>query len=655
MLTLPADSERQRTLLQAGLALSGIAAALHIAGILFLTKLNSPELPPAKATPLTVVQYWRHYDDPYTRQWLGWCLFGGALPVFGVGYRLHKQVKRKMYGDARFATRAEVARAGLMGDHGIILGRWGRWDRFLMLPGQQGVALPAAPRSGKGAGLVQTNALSWMGSLLVNDVRKECYRISAGWRSTMSNVYLFDPLSCDRRTAQCNPLSEFYIRSRDPDLCINDVMKLSNRLSPNGAAGDEFWPASCRDLFAGLALYVIETPSVPRTIGEMVRTVMATTAESVGEHLSKLIAARDAAGNPLSDACKRLLYDFIHLAPQTQASIRKTFTSKLQLWQNPLVDAATSADSFNLCDLRRGGKDGRPITIYFGIQPDDLDTMSVLTNLFFQLAYGSNMDKMPEDDPSLIYKVLSIEDEFTAKGKVAGYAQKAGLMGGYNILPMLIYQSDSQLDAVYGVHDAQTIRECIGASVVYAPPPNAFKYAENISRLLGTYTATQVSRSRQAWSVKHGNVNESQTGRALMNPQEVMQMGDDNEIVLVRNLPPILCQKAWYFRQDVFKRRANLPVPPVPPILPTPRPDVAAPAAPAAPPPAATAASEADEKTKPSTRPVEPADLKKLDKMSLSDFAYDETQADLLKGDLNPDEFKSAFADFLNAQQASLL
>lgn len=642
MPTTPASTDRNRAMAVTGLLAGGALGALYLSSYLFLVKLDNPQLPPYAATPLTVVHYWRQYgDDPYTRRWLQLSLAGGLIAAGAAVGAMLRPVKRALHGDARFATRREVERAGLFGDDGIILGRWGRWGKFLMLPGQQGASCTAAPRSGKGAGLVQTNALSWSGSLVVNDVRKECYRITAGWRSLFSTVHLFDPLSETGHTAQYNPLSPFYIRD-EPNLRINDILKLANRLSPNGSAGDEFWPASCRDLFVGVGLYVLETPTLPRTMGEVVRTVMFGTAESIGEHFRTLIEARDRTDHPLSPTCKMMLYDFIAIAPVTQSSIRKTFTSKLQLWTNPFVDAATSGDSFDLRELRR-----KKITIYFGVQPDDLDTLSVLTNLFFQQLYGANMDKMPEDDATLRYKILAVEDEFTAKGKVHGFAQKVGLMGGYNILTLLIYQASSQLDATYGVHDAQTIRECAGATVVFAPPPNALKHAKEISESLGNYTAEQESRSRQAWSFKPGNINASQTGRPLMNTQDVQLMGEDNEIVQVRGIRPVLCQKAWFFRQLVFRLRANLPLPPITPIaLNLPR--LPVPGAPARVVPAAAAP-----KAKP-PRPITPADVKNLPKLGLTDYAVDFSKVELPKGEPVTDaDLKKAFGSFMQAIEAS--
>ncbi|MEB0001266.1 hypothetical protein QN367_19595, partial [Cryobacterium sp. RTS3] len=80
-------------------------------------------------------------------------------------------------------------------------------------------------------------------------------------------------------------------------------------LSPDPPDGDPFWPASCRTLFLGLALYLFETPGLPRTFGEIVRQIMYGEGESVGEHWKEIIEERDESATPLSSACKAALYD----------------------------------------------------------------------------------------------------------------------------------------------------------------------------------------------------------------------------------------------------------------------------------------------------------------------------------------------------------
>ncbi|MDY0977698.1 type IV secretory system conjugative DNA transfer family protein [Massilia sp. CFBP9012] len=633
MLITPIDMPRYKALAFSGLLLTGVLIALYLASYFFLIKLSNPQLPPSAASPMTVIRYWQHYGtDPYTRHWLIGCLIAGsAAATAGVGC-LIRPVSRSIHGDARFATLREVIRAGLFGDAGIILGRWGR--RYLILGRQLAAIVIAPPRSGKGAGLVQPNALSWSGSLIVNDVRRECYRITAGYRSLFSKVYLFDPLSSKGVTAQWNPISTLYVPD-DPPLRVSALQKIANQLSPDPAAGDPFWPASCRDLFLGLGLYVIETASLPRTLGEMVRQIMHGEDDSVSEHWRQIINDRDEAGQPLSSTCKRMLYDFVALSPQTQSSVRKTFTAKLQLWTNPLIDAATSEDSFDFHHLRR-----KRLSIYLGVNPGDLGRLSLLMNLFFTQMLDANMDTMPEDDPTIKYELLPIMDELAALGRMPIIENSIQLMGGYGIRPLLIAHSIPQLRSVYGPDHTKNIIACCGARVVYAP--NDSDYATDISRELGTFTTDSISHSRPARGMESGTISKSKVARALLNPQEVRMMGINNEIVFIEHCPPIFCRKIWYWQRLVFLNRANRPRPEIIPI------EITMPPSPIL----AKKAGEGAGKGK-AARDITPKDVSTINKLKLTDFATNFSHVQLPKrGRPTDEDLRETFNSFITAIEA---
>ncbi len=148
----------------------------------------------------------------------------------------------------------------------------------------------------------------------------------------------------------------------------------------------------------------------------------------------------------------RALYDVIDLAPVTASSIRKTFTSRLDLWQSPLLDAATSANDFDLRDLRR-----RPISLYVAVNPDDLHRLRPLLSLFFQQTIGLQTRALPEHDPTLRYPVLMLLDEFAALGRIPILAEAVSYLPGYGVRTMLVVQALAQLREVYGEHIAETM------------------------------------------------------------------------------------------------------------------------------------------------------------------------------------------------------
>jgi type IV secretion system protein VirD4 len=248
----------------------------------------------------------------------------------------------------------------------------------------------------------------------------------------------------------------------------------------------------------------------------------------------------------------------IDLAPTTASSIRKTFTSRLDLWLNPMIDAATSANEFDLRDLRK-----RPISIYVQINPDNIARLQPLLNLFFQQAIGLQTRELPENNPALRHQLLLMLDEFPALGRIPVIAESTAFLPGYNVRTVVIVQSNSQLIEKYGVEGAKSIRKMLAARIVF--PPKEFEDAEAVSRELGTYTVRQKNISRPMWggAGKSPTVSISEQPRRLLLPQEVKELGANRMILFYEGLRPVLARRVYYFRDRYFARR-ELPPPEVP-------------------------------------------------------------------------------------------
>jgi type IV secretion system protein VirD4 len=608
-------------------ALASAAALLlgtYLAGVFFLWSVHAD---PRRATPLTLSQYGYYYGDraEVRRRLWGCSALALAFVLASAGASLVPR-RRALHGDARFATRADIAAAGLLGSDGIILGRRGR--RCLMLAGQQGVALAAPPRAGKGTGVVVPNALNWPGSLVCIDIKRENWTITAGFRARSGQAcYLFDPFAEDGRTARWNPFS--YV-SRDPVRRLNDLQRIAEMLYPDPPNVDPFWTASARSLFLGIALYLFETPTLPNTIGEVLRQGMASDDEGFGQHWKRLIEGRNSGTRPLSSQCVRSLYDVIDLAPVTASSIRKTFTSRLDLWLNPILDAATAESDFDLRELRR-----KPISIYVGVNPDDLHRLRPVLNLFFQQAIGLQTRELPERNPALKYQVMMLLDEFTALGRIPIIAEAISYLPGYNVRVVLVIQTPAQLREVYGIHAAETMLKSLAARIVFAPKD--FPDAREISDELGftTVPVKTVSMPVGATLSRRGQRSRSQSvshqRRALLLPQEVKELGTEEAIVFYEGLRPIRCRKIRYFSEKRFRKRL-LPAPrvPVPSGRGPPFAAIASTENPRASPPGddvqageSSGAAPLPKEEKVVTRDATVEDVERIESLTLEDFAAD--------------------------------
>ena len=627
-----------RVLKLTGVGLGALLAALYLSGFFLLALLH---LDIHAAGPLTVLRYAYYYGDwPQVHEALVRACLGGTAAVVLCAAVLLVPRCRPLHGEARFATRREIAGAGLFGDQGIILGRLGR--RCLMLRGQQGVVLAAPPRAGKGVGVVIPNLLNWPDSVICVDIKRENWTLTSGFRAHSGQAcFLFDPFAEDGRTARWNPF--FYV-SPDPLKRVNDLQRIAEMLYPDPPNVDPFWTASARSLFLGIALYLFETPSSRKTIGEVLRQGMASDDEGFGHHWKRIIEGRSKGNLALSPQCVRALYDVIDLAPVTASSIRKTFTSRLDLWLNPILDAATADNDFDLRELRR-----RPMSIYVGVNPDDLHRLRPVLSLFFQQAIGLQTRSLPEHDPTLRLQVLMMLDEFAALGRIPIIAESVSYLPGYNVRVVLVIHTPAQLREVYGVNGAETMLKSLAARIVFAPKD--FLDAREISDELGmtTVKARTVSRPLFEWGDAKGrrsrSVSVSEQRRPLLLPQEVKALGPRQALIFYEGLSPIRCKKIRYFEDGRFRARLLPPpvVAPAPVVMPVP------------PLPAVEVTGEASstQAPEPVIREATAEDIERIDSLTLDDFAAPLSEVTLpqkAEGErLTPEEMSAAVEGFLQS------
>jgi len=543
-----------------------VGAAVYLSAVLFLL-LNKAN--PRQAEFASIVHYWDMYaDDARLRKKLV-----GSIAVSGLGLLVvlpgalfaASRPRRPLHGDARFANAGEVARAGLLGSTkpsgpSILVGRFR--GKFLALPGQLSVMLSAPTRSGKGVGVVVPNLLNWSDSAVVLDIKGENYDITAGYRAERGQaVYAFSPFDESARSHRWNPLTAM---RTSPLHRVGDLLTIGQVFFPNdgsGTSSEAFFNDQARNLFLGLGLVLLETPELPRTIGELLRQSSGR-GQSLKGHLSALIEQRKSTGNPLSDECTDSLQRLLSNSENTLTSIVSTLNAPLTIFADAVVDAATSADDFRLEDVRR-----KRMSIYVRIPPNRLANARPLLALFFSQLVNLNTQHLPEQDASLKVQCLLVNDEFAAMGRVGVISSAAAFLAGYNLRLLTVVQAMSQLDAVYGDKDARTFATNHGLQILYAPREQ--RDADEYSAMLGQFTECATSRGRSRSFSQHGHSsvsrNESEQRRALLLPQEFKELGSERLVVIFENCKPILGEKIRYHREKVFTSRLR-PPPAVPQI-----------------------------------------------------------------------------------------
>jgi type IV secretion system protein VirD4 len=444
--------------------------------------------------------------------------------------------KEKVYGDASWATQSDIERAGLRSKQGMLLGKDNKG--YYVADGFQHALLFAPTGSGKGVGFVIPNLLFWDHSVVVHDIKLENHELTSGWRAQQGQqVFVWEPANPDGKTHCYNPIDWV---SNKPGQMVDDVQKISNLIMPE----KDFWNNEARSLFVGVVLYLIADPSKPKSFGEVVRTMRS------DDVVYNLAVVLDTLGKVIHPVAYMNLAAFLQKADKERSGVISTLNSSLELWANPLIDAATATSDFNIQEFKK-----KKTTVYVGLTPDNIQRLQKLMQVFYQQATEFLSRKMPDlkEEP---YGVMFLLDEFPTLGKMEQFKAGIAYFRGYRVRLFLIIQDTQQLKGTYEEAGMNSFLSNSTYRITFAA--NNYETANLISQLCGNKTVQQTSQSKPKFfdlNPATRTVNVSEVQRALLLPQEVIQLPRDEQIVLIESMPPIRSNKIKYFDDKFFTKR----------------------------------------------------------------------------------------------------
>lgn len=466
--------------------------------------------------------------------------------------------KRELHGSARFATLADVRKANLLEtkyeDPDILIGKFK--GKYLRWGGKEFAYLAAPTRTGKGVGIVIPNCLHYRDSLVVFDPKLENFEITSGYRKQCGQeVFLFNPSTLEYRSHRWNPLA--YV-SRDPDFSMSGLQKIAHILLPttgNMDGNSKFFNGMAQQLFVGLGLYLIETENIT-DITPSIGGLLALSLPEVGTLASWI--EQEVLRDDISKECKKSLLSFSgNKSENTRSSILASMQEPLAIFNDPVISEITSGNDFDFRDLRK-----KRMTIYVGIQMGDLSRFERLNNLFFSQLIEENTQGLPSQNPALKYQVLLMMDEFTSLGNMNIFEKGVAYIAGFNVRVLLIFQNMAQLNAAYTDNGARSLVTNVACQIIYTPAD--LKDAEDFSKIIGyeTYKARTTSKG----GAKSGgqSVSTSDQQRAVLLPQELMEMPASECIINLRGFPKIHGEKIIYFKDPTFSNRLGFPIPEIP-------------------------------------------------------------------------------------------
>ncbi len=484
---------------------------------------------------------------------------GGAIAaasgMVAVGVAIAMSIRRSRqsrlvttYGSARWAEATDIRSAGLDRPAGVFLGLHD--GQYLRHEGPEHVLTFAPTRSGKSVGLVIPTLLSWTGSAVVHDIKKEIWNATAGWRSRFSHCLLFNPT--DPLSAAYNPLLEVRRGSHE----VRDVQNIADILvDPEGALERRnHWEKTSHALLVGAILHVLYAGEDKTLRG--VANFLSDPACPFEVTLHEMMTTRhlgDGTHPVVASAAREVL----NKSENERSGVLSTAMSFLGLYRDPTVAEVTSRCDWRIADLIAAE---HPVSLYLVVPPSDISRTKPLIRLILnQIGRRLTESLDGSDGIERRHKLLLMLDEFPALGRLDFFETALAFMAGYGIRSFLIAQSLNQIDKAYGQN--HSILDNCHVRVTFAT--NDERTAKRISETLGTATELRAQRNyaghRLAPWLGHLMVSRQETARPLLTPGEVMQLPPDEAVVMISSVAPIRARKLRYYSDANFQRRVLPP------------------------------------------------------------------------------------------------
>lgn len=535
-------------------------------------------------------KYYNFYPDLFNKLF-ALMAFGAAISflMFAV-IRLTFLRKGKpiedLHGSAHWANLEEIKQMGILENNkGVYIGGYKR-DKvieYLRHNGPEHIIVFAPTRSGKGVCIIVPTLLSWADSVIITDIKRELYNLTAAWRKKYANnvILKFDPTCIDGSATRFNILEEIRYRTiyeiKDAqNIAINIVYKGETPPNdPKTGSADYFR----NEAAAFLAAFILFTYYLRQSKGKTtpgfsdLYKFLNDPENSLDLLLGDMSECDfDDINIDTKDFISRAAGSMKSKASEELSGVRGTASEVLNLYADPIIAQNTNMSDFKIDDLMNYDK---PISLYLVLPTGDKNRLKPLFNLIINQILRKLTDKElkfkdGQQVASYKHRLLFLGDELPIFGKISTIEENLAYAAGYGIKFLLSIQDLKQLYGAYG-RDESIISNC---NVRIAFAPNQLETAKALSEMSGTTTIIkkQITVSGKRTSVMLGNVSEiyQEVQRPLMTPDECMRIkpakkdkkGDILEagdmVIFIAGNAPIYGKQILYFQDEAFLQRTKL-------------------------------------------------------------------------------------------------
>ena len=400
--------------------------------------------------------------------------------------------------------------------------------------------------SGKSASYSIPNAYQCLGSYVFTDPKGEIYDRTAGYLKSQGYKIKVLNLVRPEKSDGYNPLMHI-ASERDVDIIANTIVKGQKG---EGGGSDPFWDDSAEMLLKALIYYLIATrPEEEQNLASCAELVRAANNKGGSNLLTDLMSVLPY------DHPARMNYKSIELASdKTYASILSTLQSKLGKFDSKEIAELTSTDTIDFDEI------GNQKTALYVISPDTHTAYNFILTIFFSQMINQLYDLAETTGGALKVPTFFILDEFANIGQIPDFDQKISTSRSRRISFSVILQNLDQLEAIYE-KSYETIMGNCDTHVFLGS--NSFKTVEYFSKALGEKTigrdSISINRDRQNWKTGK-SVSDQVMARALMTPDELRRMDNDDCIIYEKGIKPVKAKKFYYFKHPMAKKLAAVAI-----------------------------------------------------------------------------------------------
>ncbi len=405
--------------------------------------------------------------------------------------------------------------------------------------GNINVLIVGGSGSGKSTSYTIPNAHQLLGSYIFTDPKGEIYDTTAGYlRQNGYEIKLLNLVN-PRSSDSYNPLQ--HITSEiDVDVIANTIVKGQKA---EGSASDPYWDNMAEILLKALIYYLIAArPPEEQNLASCAELVRAANNNGGGNLLTELMSQLPY------DHPARMNYKSVEIASdKTYSSILSTLQSKLGKFDSKDIADVTSTNTIDFADIAT-----RKTALYV-VSSDTHAAYDFLLTIFFSQMIQQLYDFADKNGGKLPVKTFFILDEFANIGQIPDFDKKISTSRSRGISFSVILQNLDQLKAIYEKSYETIIGNCDTHVFLGS---NSYATVEYFSKELGEKTIKHNSKSvnRNNMDVRTGFSESDQImARALMTPDELRRMDNNECIIFEKGLKPIKAKKFWYFQTPMIK------------------------------------------------------------------------------------------------------